>query len=361
MRILFLSRTFPPVVGGMERQNAAVAMGLRRFAKVDVIANRYGKKALPLFLPICLLRAIIRAPSADVIVLGDGVLGCVGWILKKLFPHKPVIGVIHGLDITYSNRLYERLWPNVFIRALDRIIAVSRATAGAATQRGIPENKIVVIPNGVEYVDEVQADSQILGDELGALITNRKVLVTVGRLVERKGIRWFVDAVMPYLPLDYVYLIAGDGPEMEPIRKQVAAHGLADRVLLLGRVSEEAKCALFAMAHLFIQPNIPVDGDMEGFGLSVLEANSYGVPVLAARLEGLCDAVHEGRNGWLVTPGKSREYIEKIGQIFDDEAKLRCFGQTARTYCKETFSWEHSINQYWRVISETAKYKQPAH
>ena len=102
MKILFISRAYPPAIGGIEKQNHELAKALSNICKLDVIANTRGKRFLPLFLPYATLRALVTAHRYDVVLLGDGVLGITGWLLK-LFTKKPVVCIIHGLDITYKN------------------------------------------------------------------------------------------------------------------------------------------------------------------------------------------------------------------------------------------------------------------
>jgi hypothetical protein len=121
MRILFLSRAFPPITGGIENQNAALAEWLPKFAETKFIINRSGKFALPWFLPFALLRACVLMFRSDVLILGDGVLAIVGAIIKILFPKKTVVTVLHGLDITYSLPFYQRIWIRGFLRMLDGI------------------------------------------------------------------------------------------------------------------------------------------------------------------------------------------------------------------------------------------------
>ena len=105
------------------------------------------------------------------------------------------------------------------------------------------------------------------------------VLLTLGRLVRRKGARWFTRHVLPGLAPDITYLVAGDGPEANPIRVAAVQAGLGDRVLLLGRVDDDTRELLLRGADLFVQPNIRVPGDIEGFGLVTIEASMRGEPL----------------------------------------------------------------------------------
>ena len=151
MKVLFISRSYPPTLGGLEQQNYAIREGLASLVEVEAIVNPSGKRLLPLFLPWCMLRSIWLARRYDVILLGDGVLAIIARILKQIYPVKPVACILHGLDVTYSNPIYQRIWLKRFLVSVDRIFAVSQATADQAIRRGIADTKIKVIPNGVTH------------------------------------------------------------------------------------------------------------------------------------------------------------------------------------------------------------------
>jgi len=353
MNLLFISRTFPPVIGGIERQNAEIARALATLCSVRVIANRRGKYLLPLFLPWATLRALLLLPRLDAVLLGDGVLGITGFILK-LFTRKPVVCIVHGLDLTYPGHIYQRLWVHTFLPRLDRLIAVGNASLAAGVQRGIPAQRCVYIPNGVA----APARRNGSRDDLAALIGRQPrgtVLLTLGRLVRRKGVAWFVENVVPRLGTDITYIVAGAGPECDRIAAAIENRGLDDRVVLLGNVSEDSKELLFSTADLFIQPNIPVSGDIEGFGLVVLEAAVHGLVVVAARLEGLADAITDGVNGHLVSPENAAEYAARITTLLADRDAMKRFGRHAGTRTLSSYGWPLIADRYLEVIRRAAR------
>jgi glycosyltransferase involved in cell wall biosynthesis len=354
MRLLFISRTFPPVVGGIERHNDEIARALGAICNVRVIANRRGKYLLPLFLPWATLRALLLLPRLDAVLLGDGVLGITGFILK-LFSRKPVICIVHGLDLTYPHPVYQRFWVRTFLPRMDRLIAVGNATRAEGVRRGIPPARLVYIPNGVSAPPAPRQDCA--RDDLAALIgrtPRRSVLLTLGRLVRRKGVAWFVEKVIPLLDTDITYIVAGTGPEQAHIAATIRAHGLEDRVVLIGGVTETDKELLFCTADLFIQPNIPVGGDIEGFGIVVLEAAVRELVVVASRLEGLADAISDGVNGYLVDPGNAREYCTRITALLADRTARQAFGRHAGSHTVHHHGWPLIAERYLHVISRAA-------
>lgn len=353
MRILFISRAYPPILGGIENQNAALARWLPRHAEVTTIANRRGKRFLPMFLPYAALTALFLAPRSDVVLLGDGVLGCVGWLVKRVFPGKRVVSVVHGLDMSYGSRIYQKWWVRTFLPSLDLLVAVSAATRELGVRHGIPEEKFAVIPNGIEPPDDGTAfSSDDLGAFLGTSVADRTILLTVGRLTRRKGAAWFIRNVLPGLPERVLYLVAGTGPEEGRIRQAVAESGMTDRVRLLGRVSDRDRLMLLRTAHLFIQPNIPVRHDIEGFGIALIEASAEGLPIVAARLEGLKEAIADGENGRLVEPENPESFRDAILSFMGDEQSRAAFGRRAAAYTREHFHWSVISERYARVLKQ---------
>lgn len=349
MRILFVSRAFPPVVGGIENQNHALFCHLDRIARVTLLANTRGKRFLPLFLPYALCRCLFLARKHDVILLGDGVLAVVGWWIRW-FARAPTACVLHGLDLTFANPVYQALWIRRFLPKVDALFPVSRETAEVAARKGLRPSRCHVIPNGV---DPEAFSGKLLWAELEALagrpLRDCRLLLTLGRLVERKGVEWFVRNVMPRLDSDIVYLVAGEGPMRPRITEAVHQLGLASRVMLLGKVSDPLRRTLYQVADVFVQPNIPVAGDMEGFGLVVLEAAAAGAPVVASRLEGLQDAVRDGESGMLVAPGDVEGFVAAIHQLTRDPAYREAFGRRARACVLSHYHWSAIAERYLRA------------
>jgi phosphatidylinositol alpha-1,6-mannosyltransferase len=143
-------------------------------------------------------------------------------------------------------------------------------------------------------------------------IQGKFVLLTLGRLIPRKGHAWFIKNVFTQLPENTIYLIAGAGQETQNLRKLRQEYSLDDRVFLLGYVSEEEKACLFQLADLFIMPNIRDENDQEGFGIVLLEAGSYNLPSIATDIEGIRDAVIDSVSGKLIPEGDADAFIKAI-------------------------------------------------
>jgi len=351
LNILFISRAYPPVIGGIERQNYEISKSLSKENHVGLIVNTKGKKVLPIFGIFALMKLLFMLHKYDIVLLGDGVLGIIGWIIKFV-SQKPVVCIVHGLDLTYPNIIYQKLWVNLFLRKIDKLIAVGNETINQAVLRGIPRSNLIFVPNGVSIKKSLSTYSK---KDLEKLIGRKiygKVLLTLGRLVKRKGVAWFIEEVVDKSCDSYIYIIAGDGAEKSNIITIIKKNGLQNRVFYIGAVSDKEKDVLYSTADLFIQPNIKVAPDIEGFGLVVLEAASYGLPVVASDIEGLKDAISNGINGILVQERNAAQYKKAIAVFLKNDQYRKQFGARARRYVMKYYSWENIAAKYINILGE---------
>lgn len=361
MRLLFITRKHPPSIGGMQRLSYHLVTQMRQRARVSAITWGGSQKFLPFFLSYALARStIIGRRGIDLVHVGDPVVAPIGWIMRKLF-RVPVVVTVHGLDITLSLGLYQWFIPKL-LQALDRIVCISGSTLHACTERGIPARKCVIIHPGVDVPSAVPSRERAhrrLGQVLKRDLEGVTVLLTVGRLVPRKGVSWFVECVLPKVlaaKAEVCYVIVGSGPNEGRIRSMATRPDVSGSVYVLGRVSDDDLAHIYTAADLFVMPNLPMPGDMEGFGLVALEAAAHGLPVLAADLEGIRDAVVPERTGRLLQPGKADSWAEGLLAFLNDPESLQEMAQLAPVTVKDRFTWAHMADAYEdlfrRVIRE---------
>lgn len=346
--ILFLSRNYPPQIGGLETYSYNLIRTVGRRHAISKIVLRKPKKHLLWFLPYAVLKAVplIRKERICRVHLCDGFLATAGVLLKSLLP-VTVSVTVHGLDITFRNSLYQAAIPPCVAR-LDKIVCVSRHTQEECVHRGIPADRIRVIPNGINpedfrLPDAGDAERSELAKSLGIPLGERRILLTVGRLVPRKGVAWFVREVVPRLDGSSLYLIVGEGPDFARISALVCELHLESRVFLLGRVTTEMRNRLLHASDVFVMPNQEVEGDVEGFGIAAIEAGCCGLPVVASDLQGLKDAVIHGRTGFLVEAGNAGAFLDRIG-------KMNLIKEAVRSLVVETFDWEKVSERYEKVL-----------
>jgi glycosyltransferase involved in cell wall biosynthesis len=346
VRLLFITRKYPPSVGGMEKVSYNLSQELSKQIPTSIIAWGGSQKWLPFFLIKAFFQSLFTIPSKNItnIHIADGLLSPLGLVLK-IISRKKVTATVHGLDITYKNKLYQAIVLRCLSR-LDKIICISSATLDECVKRGIPASKCTVIPWGV-YPDEfkIKATRKDLEKLAGMDLKNKKVLTTVGRLVRRKGVAWFIENVMPKLSNEYVYVVAGDGPEKVNIQQKIVFQKLDKRVKLLGKVSYHDLKVLYNTADVFVMPNIKVEDDIEGFGIVAIEASSTGTPVVASRIDGIGDVICNSKNGFLVQPYNAKHYLELLKQA----ATLN--RENIYKYIRFNFSWTSTAHLYLGVFN----------
>lgn len=341
MKVLFISRTYPPLVGGMEKLASDFYENYKKKGRIDLLANPGGKKTIQFFFIKAVFFLFFRARDYDVIHIFDAVLSPLAMVVK-FFSKAKVSFTVNGLDIVYSRFGYQRFMP-FFLRKADKIFAVSLYTMEQCALRGVPKEKLMVIPNGLDF-----SDVDIFSEERKSAIMSRfnipikgkRILLTVGRLVKRKGHAWFLEQVFPHLPGHYVYVIAGDGPERDVIVNLVRRCNLMDRVYLLGCVSDEEKNCLYQTADLFVMPNIHIENDQEGFGIVLLEAGRYGLPVIASNIEGIRDVVIDQKTGRLLDERDTHGFIDAIMNFNPDRSSIP-------SALASLFDWKSVVERYY--------------
>jgi len=360
IKVLFMARKFPPSVGGMERFAFDISNELDQLVNLRKITWGGSNKWLPLVLPWFFFRAfwqLLTNREIAVIHTHDGVQAPVGWLLHVLF-RRPYVIVAHGLDITYKNAFYQAV-VLPFVRRVDVLITISKATRDEALKRGVKSEKIQVIPLGThDDYGQVRPDRKALEAAINLSLENKTLLLTTGRLVKRKGVAWFIGHVLPELVSrnqNIIYLVAGEGAERPAIEAAITKHQLSDHVALLGRVSDETRSLLYQSSDIFVMPNIVVPADMEGFGIVVNEAATAELPVVASNIEGIVDALADGKNGIMVPTRDAERFIEEITKLIDDPKYRRQFGKLAREYTLETYDWKQIARAYLEIYEKLSR------
>ncbi|HCC79304.1 MAG: hypothetical protein A2X25_06260 [Chloroflexi bacterium GWB2_49_20] len=346
MKLLFITRTYPPLVGGMETFACDFYENYRKKGNVDLLANTGGKKTIPFFFIKAIFSLIFYSKKYDVVHIYDAVLSPLALIVK-IFSNAKVSFTVNGLDIVYPRFGYQKFMP-FFLCKADKVFAISHYTLEQCVLRGIPKEKLAVIPVGLDSNKaEIFSEEKksVLMARLNVPGKEKKILVTVGRLVKRKGHAWFVEHVLKKLPDQYIYLIAGDGPERDSIVEVARRLDLSDRVYLLGRVSEEEKNCLYQIADLFVMPNIHVENDQEGFGIVLLEAGRYGLPVIASNIEGIRDVVIDQKTGRLIEEKDAQGFVNEIVNFNPDRTSISAS-------LASLFNWGGIVDRYYREFEK---------
>ena len=367
----------------MEQLLASVCAGLSRNHRVSVVTayaeKHFAAGAETVFRPASpgLIRyflfalakgaALLRGNRNISVVFGGSVLVTpIVLILARLFRRKAIVQA-HGLDLIYAGSIYQ-FFVVRGLRYVDHTIVNSRHTAALACQKRVKARAIEVIPPGVDCQRfQVAEDPEALKQARG--LANRKIILFVGRLVRRKGVKEFIEHsladIVKQAP-EVCFVIAGDNPteSLSPhddvagdIRQAIEHHELSEQVCCLGAVSDVELVRIYALCDVLVLPVLDLDSDVEGFGMVALEAAAAGKPVIATRCGGIPDAVNDGESGILVEPGNYSCLSEAIVSLLKNPLIAASMGQTGRQRAVQKFAWHSVVSRYeatFRRLSQLA-------
>ncbi len=342
----------------MEKAAYELSKEFSKYADLKLICWSGSNKWLIFVLPVFFVKSIwfTIVQKIDVVYLQDALLTPIGYVLRLL--GKPVGVTINGRDIVYENKLYQFIISKT-LKKLDRIICVSSYLREECLKRGVVDSRIIVIPNGVTDNFFLRGDKSHfklrVKDNLGLDFMGKKVLLSVGRLVSKKGFRWFVDNVAWRILEgrdDVVYIIVGRGPLKDKIQKIIRQAGLKHKVFLLDKIDNDELKLLYNSSDIFIMPNVEVKGDVEGFPLVILESSSCKLPIVASGVKELRDSVKDKVNGIVVKPYHINGFVFSISYLLDNDKEREELGEGARRYVLENYRWSRIALKYLGVFKE---------
>jgi phosphatidylinositol alpha-1,6-mannosyltransferase len=373
--IIFLIRKNPASIGGIQRYCSGLIEGLSTNYNIEQVNWLGPEWGVPFYFPTFYWKTL--RSHARLVHCDDSVTSLVGARIRSR-TDKMVIANAHGLDVILPIPWYQRRLKQA-LGKLDRIICLSRATARQVELRGVERSKIEIIPPAAESPDHYfERDEGLyarIENEIGADLRHKRILLSLGRPVARKGFDRFIEDIFPHLPDDYIYIVAGPRPQTPPwieglklflskrlyhnlllasgaytVHNSLVNLSRHPRVYYLNGVSEELRSLLLGASDLFIMPNRSVEGDMEGFGLVALEAAIRGIPVIATGIEGITDAVIDGKNGFCVAEDDKGGMVSIIMTLLNDPQRLEEFGKCASEFTKKTFSSENTFRRYRKLF-----------
>ena len=315
----------------------------------NILSLGKSQKHLIWFMPYCALYLLFNARKYDVIYYGDSLLCGPAFFAKLVAPHTKAVVDVHGLDVIYPNKVYQ-LYLKLFYNCFDSYICNSKNTEDTLHARGI--NNTVIVNRGVDTNKfKIATEDKGTLKQRYHLEPDMHIILTVGRLIKRKGVEWFIRNVMNELrDKPICYFIIGGGEEENNIKIAVRDHHLEEKVKLLGRVSEEELNNLYLHSDIFVMPNIYVPNDPEGFGIVAIEASLAKLIVLASNIDGIGDAIVDGQNGFLLEAGNAPQYIDKIVDIMNYPQKYEVLLESFSSFTAGKFSLDSISDQYIDVF-----------
>lgn len=238
----------------------------------------------------------------------------------------------------------------IALRGADKVFAISKFTKSIVEDLGVNPKKIVVVPGGISLKDFKPDNCRISREEIVEEfnLNNRKVVFTLGRLVQRKGFDTVIKAIPRVLAShpNTKYLIGGDGPQYGELRHLAEENDLNEQIRFAGRVNEEERQAFYDACDIFVMPcrELP-NGDIEGFGIVFSEANACGKPVIVGKSGGAVDAVVHNETGLLVDPLNVTEVADAINYLLAHPDKARRMGENGRRRVERELTWDKLAEQ----------------
>ena len=274
--------------------------------------------------------------------------------LRRLFG-LPLLVFCHGDEISQTDR--RRYQPRVrdFIyRHADALIAANQFAVDGLHRIGIDPQRIHKVTPGINFdLFQPRAKNHWLAEsyQLGG----KQVLLTVARLVPRKGHRVVLEAlpaVAQAVP-DIRYVIAGEGPEKENLQALARELGLGEIVIFAGEVPHHQIADFYNLCDVFVMVNrLEAGGDVESFGMVFTEANATGKPVIGGKSGGTAEAILDGVTGFLVDPQSPEQVAEKLILLLKDQEMRRRMGAAGLERVRREFDWKTRARALRQITAE---------
>jgi phosphatidylinositol alpha-1,6-mannosyltransferase len=359
--IILVTSEFPPQPGGIGNHayNLAHQLALNGF-QVSVIADQRSlngsdeqifdatlnfsvyrvklKRIRSLMYYKRLYKLMALAGKAN-IVIASGKFSLWNAGLCSLLRAKKYIAIIHGTEVNFKNS-YLRKSIEVSLERFDVIIAVSNYTKSLIKHLNLP---VEVIPNGY--------DTRKWSDSIVPLknIKGSPKLITIGNVTSRKG-QMNVIAHLPVLKVKYPdihYHCIGLPTEAHNFLLKAKELQIENHVTFHGRLDDKEMQSILMASDIFVMlSEETTTGDVEGFGIAVIEANALGIPAIGSSDSGLEDAIKNEITGFIVASNEPEAFLEAVEKILENK---EFFKHAAKAWAKK-HEWQEVIKSYLHIL-----------
>lgn len=327
----------------------AIRLFLSNFPKAPLIMLRI---LISIFKPkqrvslLTLLYEVIpwldRGLSYDILHCHFGWNGLKGVALKEVGAIQgKLVTTFHGVDVNAIPRQSGKDYYFRLFQKGDLYTANTDFTKKQTINLGCPENKIYKLPVGLEISQYNFYERKLTAGE-------KVKIITVGRLVEKKGIEYGIKAIAKVVEKnpEVVYTIVGDGVLRNSLENLILELGIAENIKLVGWMTQEQVRHLYAVSHIFMLPSVTAaNEDREGQALVLQEAQAMGLPVLSTLHNGIPEGLLDGKSGFLVPEKDVEALAEKLNYLIDRPEEWPQMGKAGRQYVENRYNITNLNNQ----------------
>ena len=364
LRVLLITRNFPPLLGGMEKFNERLFKEMAREFDVALCGPAGCAQYVPANAPVVEIRSrnlaiflvglalaahrMARRFEPDVILAGSGLTAPIALAVARLVRARYAV-FLYGLDLVVKSRIYQWFWMPA-IRSADQSFPISEYTKSVAIDRGVPAARMQLVTPGVDMPVLDPRASAEFRQRFG--LEQRPIILSVGRLTNRKGVVEFIAKSLPSIVRAYpdiAFVIIGGEPTdalagnrggaMDRIRQAAKESAVAPNVVVLGKCADDVVAAAYQASQVHAFPVIEVPGDVEGFGIVALEAAANGLPTVAFRVGGIPDAIADGVSGTLVAPADYESMSAAICRYLDMSGQVGATRDSCIRFARQ-FEWK---------------------
>lgn len=369
-KTLFISLEFPPQIGGVANYLANLCQNLDN-SKIIVLTNKhpesekfdqqqkykiirkdlFSKIFWPKWLKLYFIaKKITKKEKIEQIIACQTLpVGTIAYLLKL-----PYLVATYAMDVTLLNNHPRKikLAKKIYQKA-QNIITISQYTKKELVKLGVSENKIKMIYPcpAIQSLEINKEKSEQFKKKYNP--EGKKIILSCGRLVERKGQDMVIRAmktVLEKIP-NALYLIGGKGDYEKKLKNLVNSLELNDKIKFIGFVDEGDLPYLYNLCDVFAMPSRQLkNGDVEGFGMVFLEANLFNKPVVGGNSGGIPDAIIDGETGILVNPTSADDIARAIIKLLQDHALSQRLGQNGKKRALCDFNWQKQTNNFKNLL-----------
>jgi len=354
MKTLLITLEYPPFNGGVANYYGNLVKYWPKNDSIKVLDNSQGELfsgtgPFPWFKAIAVIWKKRRNKAFDYLLIGHILpLGTAAFLVSLVMPIKYAV-VLHGLDFTFAISTFrKKIISKLILKKADKIICANSYVAGLVKELDINLSPKVIVKNPGIEVSQIKVDDlRLEAIKKDYHLENSITILSIGRLVLRKGFDKMIEALSLIKEDSIKYFIIGVGDKEKYLKDLAAKLNLNDKVFFLGSLSHSDKHAWLEASDIFAMPARRIGNDFEGFGIVYLEANLHSKPVIAGLSGGIKDAVVDGETGLLVNPQNAFEISKALSLLSKNRELRERLGRQGKERVVLEFGWEKQARKFY--------------